>query len=162
MQAITSMSRTSLVAAALVTAGCSADGAAHWSEDRQAASAAVAEHLTDLAESMEARDAERVMSHFTRDSAFLVVTDGMVYPSFDSLYADVRRGYGMFSEVEMEWTSLDVAILSDGVAAVTASYEQRTMMNDGNPRNMNGMWTGVLVRTDGMWRIVRVQQQTTP
>lgn len=68
----------------------------------------------------------------------------------------------MLDRVEMRWTGVNVAILSPDVAGVTATYEQRTMMSNGTPWNTNGVWTGMLVRADAGWRIVRVYQATLP
>ena len=158
--------RTSIrrgIAALSFTAACSGGAPAPLSEtERAEAAASVTERMQSLAGAMEARNTDRVMSHFRDDPGFVVVVDTAVYATYDSLRADLRRGYGMFDRVEMHWMDLDVAIVGHNVAAVTATFEQRTVMSGGTPWNTSGRWSGVLVRADSGWQIVRVHQQTLP
>jgi ketosteroid isomerase-like protein len=82
-----------------------------------------------------------------------------VYPSFDSLAADVHSFYGTLAEVRVaEWEDMQVIALGRDAAFVTAKFHWNSTDTSGAILDMHGAWSALYIRVDGEWKIRAIHE----
>ena len=98
------------------------------------------------------RDAECILCYYASNPT--VVSDGVLYPSFDSFAADIKAFYGSLRDVtRATWDEMRVDVLSDKTAAFTGRFSWTSTDTVGETTDLRGVWTAVFIRAKNRWKI---------
>lgn len=101
---------------------------------------------------LRATDAETALRYYEPNA--LVVSNGVLYPSFNAFAEHVRTFYRTLREVHLaQWDQMHVCVLSDRAAALTATFRWSSTDTDDVRIDLEGAWMAVLVLREGSWRI---------
>ncbi|MGB6033636.1 MAG: nuclear transport factor 2 family protein, partial [Bacteroidota bacterium] len=101
---------------------------------------------------LDARDAETALSHFTDD--VVAVSNTEVFPSRESLAANVREYYGDLKEVNYaSWKDVHIYVVSERAATFTAKFVYGFTSMDDKITDLKGVWTALFVIDQGSWKI---------
>lgn len=89
--------------------------------------------------------------------------NGMIFPTHDSLVAQVQSIPTMFQSVDLRWTSNpEITVLGKDAAVLTSRFAESVVDSAGTAITLTGIWTGVLQRKDGKWAIVQAHEHIAP
>lgn len=109
---------------------------------------------------LHAEDAATALSHYLPDAT--AVSNGFLYPSFESLSADVEAFYETLAEVNFAaWDQMRIDVLSADAAAVTATFRWSSTDTGGSRTDLQGVWSAVWVHEDQRWRILTRHESFT-
>ncbi len=115
---------------------------------------------TAMSDHLHAEDAATALSHYLPDAT--AVSNGFLYPSFESLSADVEAFYETLAEVNIgSWDQMRIDVLSADAAAVTASFRWGSTDTSGSRTDLQGVWSVVWVYGDQRWRILTRHESFT-
>jgi ketosteroid isomerase-like protein len=108
----------------------------------------------------------RLMDLYAQDTRVLSASGGQVIQSRDSLKMGIMAfwenvGKNM-RDPKIEWTSIDVDVLSPTAAVMTATYRIPHKQPNGLPHTIVGAWTAVFERRGERWGIIQEHLSDRP
>lgn len=83
----------------------------------------------------------------------------VLYPTHDSLMAAVHAFPQMFRSMDLKWDGKPtITVLGPDAAVATGKFVQNVVDTSGAAFTINGIWTGVLQRSNGKWTIVQAHE----
>lgn len=108
-----------------------------------------------------APDAPTALSHYASEAR--VASLGFLYPSFDSLSADVHSFYDTIERVNIaSWDKMHVDVICDEAAVVTATFHWNSTDTSGAVLDLQGAWTAVFTLQEGDWKIRILHESVLP
>ena len=123
--------------------------------DEAGVRAGVAEVMRDYQSALNSKEWDSVIDLYADDPRFHYVEDGaFAYRSTAAAVAALRGlGEGV-EDIGMEIHEPTIAVLSNDLAAVSTTYEQRMVFESGLELSLSGAFTVVLKKRDGDWKIL--------
>lgn len=119
--------------------------------DRRQVEAELVEFMQAVASAMRSADAEQILSLYGRPDVFVNIEDGEVVP-YERMAAEVREFTARVSGIDVRWVGEPRFVILDRDAAVIYGFHHFAGA-EGFPAH-TGVWTGVVQRIEGRWRIV--------
>ena len=88
------------------------------------------------------------------------ITNGVFYPSFDSLIADVRPGFSRLKGQEITLSDKRITALSPNVVLVTAHGNFAAADKANNTFEGDFAWTFVYAKTGDEWKVIHSHQSS--
>jgi len=99
------------------------------------------------------RDADTILDYFAPGPT--VVSNGFLYPSFESLATELKAFYGSLRDVSVAaWDEMRVDVVSDSAAVLTGRFRWSSTDTDGETTDLRGIWTAVFVFVQNRWKIL--------
>ena len=121
--------------------------------------AAIAEAVKQTAcDLLAERDADTILDYYATSPT--VVSNGFLYPSFESLATELKAFYGSLREVSVAaWDEMRVDVVSDSAAVFTGRFSWSSTDTEGETTNLRGIWTALFVLVQNRWKI-RVRHES--
>jgi ketosteroid isomerase-like protein len=134
-----------------LTASC---GGTQAEEYRQAAEAEVQTFVNTLVD-IQLRGAwDEWLTHYVAPSEMTVARDGTFFANGDEYFSTYRQVTSQVDSVtNFNWLQRRVYVLGPEAAVFNGLYTQELYMNGGGPQSLQGAWTALLTKTNGVWRI---------
>lgn len=101
---------------------------------------------------LHAKDAETALSHFTDD--VLAVSNGKLFPSRESLAADIGEYYKILKKVNhASWEDVHIYVINESAATFTAKFRYSFTGMDEKTTDLEGVWTALFILDEGIWKI---------
>ena len=88
------------------------------------------------------------------------IDNGVFYPSFESLIADFRIGFGRLKSQEIKISDRRITVLAPNVALVTAHGNFTATDKTNNTFKGNFAWTFVYAKIGDEWKIIHSHQSS--
>lgn len=106
-------------------------------------------------------DAAAVLSYYAPGPT--VASNGFLYPSFDSLAAELKGFYGTLREINLAvWDDIRVDVIGADAAVFTGTFRWSSTDTAGVRMELEGAWSAVFVRDDDRWKIRVRHESFTP
>jgi len=103
-------------------------------------------------ELLRATDAATALRYYA--PAATIVSNGVLYPSLDSLAGELKAFYGSLHEIRLAvWDDVRVDVLRSDAAVFTGRFRWRSTDISGAKAELEGVWTAVFVLLGDDWRI---------
>jgi ketosteroid isomerase-like protein len=101
---------------------------------------------------LHAKDAATALSHYRQDAT--IVSNGFLYPSFQSFAEHIKQFYGSLSRVNLAaWDEIYINVLTVDTAVFTAKFSWSSTATNGVKTDLQGVWTALFIRDKSGWRI---------
>lgn len=99
------------------------------------------------------RDADAVLEYYVPSPT--VVSNGFLYPSFESLASELKTFYGSLNDVRVAaWDEMSVDVVSESAAVFTGRFRWSSTDTEGELTDLGGIWTAVFVLVQNRWKIL--------
>ncbi len=110
---------------------------------------------------LNAKDAATALSHYTEDA--IVVSNGFLYPSFQTFAEHVKKFYGSLSRINLAvWDDMHINILSADVVIFTAKFRWSSTDTTGVNTDLQGVWTALFIPDNSCWKISMRHESFVP
>lgn len=144
--------RIAVIAMAIVLAASPpATGQPLSAEEREAIEQELATFMRSVEAAMRSANADQILDLYGRPDVFVNIEDGRIVP-YERMAAAVREFTTRVSDIEVRWVGTPRYVILNRDAAVLYGFHH--FAGAGGQPAHTGVWTGVLQRIDGRWRIV--------
>jgi hypothetical protein len=162
-----SLSRTVLLFASIVSAGCSQSAGGTLSGSERAAIADSLKHLvTNTYDLSKPNAVARMMSLYPTDGPVISANSGRATTTRAALQSQVETFWryvgSNMRNPRWEWTSMNIDVLSPNAAVMTATYRIPHLNPHNMPHTIGGAWTAVFANRGGRWVIVQEHLSDVP
>jgi ketosteroid isomerase-like protein len=101
---------------------------------------------------LHAKDRDTALSHYTDD--ILAVSNTQLFPSRDSLAADIGEFYKILKKVNYaSWEDVYIHVIHENAAVFTAKFSYGFTSMDEKDTDLKGVWTALFTLDKGLWKI---------
>jgi len=101
---------------------------------------------------LHAKDAETALGFYLQGAT--VVSNGVLFPSFDAVVAEIRTFYSTLQEINLAVRDeVRVDVISRDAVMFTATFRWCSTDMAGEKLALSGVWSALFVRDEGHWKI---------
>jgi hypothetical protein len=84
--------------------------------------------------------------------------NGEFFPNRDSIYSFLKSFYQSTTSMDLQWKQRVVVPLSLNSASMAGYFHAIAKFKEGDPFEINSMFTGTFVRKDNKWVLIQGQE----
>lgn len=162
-----SQSRTLLLFASILSAGCTDSAGGTLSTPERAAIADSLKRLVTSTYDLSKPNAvSRLMSLYPAEGPVISANSGRATTTRAALQSQVETFWqyvgSNMRNPRWEWTSMNIDVLSPNAAVMTATYRIPHLNPNNTPHVIGGAWTAVFANRRGRWVIVQEHLSDVP
>ncbi len=113
---------------------------------------------TNWANAHSSMDPDKAIELWDSSTDLMFAENGEFFPNRDSIYSFLKSFYNSTISMDLQWKQRVVVPLSLNSASMAGYFHAIAKFKEGDPYEINSMFTGVFVRKNNKWVLIQGQE----
>ncbi len=113
---------------------------------------------TNWANAHNSMDPDKAIELWDSSPDLMFAENGEFFPNRDSIYSFLKSFYSTTTSMDVQWKQRVVVPLSLNSASMAGYFHAIAKFKEGDPFEINSMFTGIFVRKNNKWVLIQGQE----